>query len=177
LAATRTVWDPLVRVLHWSLVAGIAIAWFTDHGPAKLHDGAGYAVLIVIAVRLVWGIAGPDAARFRSFVRGPSATLDYAKAVARGTEARHLGHNPLGAWMIVALLLCAAAAGVSGWLLTTDAFWGIAWMEAVHDAFANMLLGLIALHVTGVIFPSFRQRENLVRAMIDGRKETRVGDR
>jgi len=177
LAATRTVWDPLVRILHWSLVAGVTVAWITEDGPAKLHDGAGYAVLIVIAIRLVWGIAGPVFARFRSFVRGPSATLDYAKAVARGTKARHLGHNPLGAWMIVALLLCAAATGVSGWLLTTDTFWGIAWMEAVHDAFANLLLALIALHVTGVIFTSFRQRENLVRAMIDGRKESRPGDR
>jgi len=171
-----TVWDPLVRVLHWSLVAGITVAWVTYNGPAKLHDGAGYAVLIVIAVRLVWGIAGPKFARFRSFVRGPSATLDYAKSVGRGTEARHLGHNPLGGWMIIALLLCAAAAGLSGWLLTTDAFWGIAWMEAIHDALANLLLALIALHVTGVIFTSIRQQENLVRSMIDGQKERRVGD-
>lgn len=171
------VWDPLVRLLHWSLALGVAVAWITEDGPPKLHDAAGYATLALIVVRLVWGVAGNGFARFRSFVCGLSETLRYVKAVARGTEARYLGHNPLGGWMILALLGCTAATGLSGWLYTTDAFWGVAWVEAVHSAFANLLLVLIALHVAGVIFTSIRQRENLVRAMIDGRKERRAGDR
>ena len=78
--------------------------------------------------------------------------------------------------MIVALLLTVAATGATGWLYTTDAFWGVKWMEEVHESFANMLLFLVAFHVGGVIFTSIRQRENLVAAMIHGRKDSRPGD-
>lgn len=176
MAEQRTVWDPLVRVMHWSLVASITVAWVTEDGPGWLHDGAGYTVLIVVAIRLVWGFLGSDFARFRSFVQEPSVTLEYANSLARGTEPRHLGHNPLGGWMILALLACATAAGVTGWLYTTDMYWGVAWMEELHEAFANGLLALIALHVAGVVFTSYRQRENLAAAMIHGRKAIRPGD-
>lgn len=177
MAEKRTVWDKPVRILHWSLVAGITVAWVTEDGPARLHDGAGYAVLIVVGLRLIWGFVGPGVARFVSFIRRPSPTLDYAKSVMQGTEPRHLGHNPLGGWMILALLACAAATGGTGWLYTTNMFWGVEWMEDLHEAFANLLLGLIALHVIGVVFTSYRQRENLAAAMIHGRKEIRPGDR
>ena len=170
------VWDPLVRVLHWSLVTGVAVAWLTEDGPGKLHEGAGYVALGVVAIRGLWGFIGPAFTRFRSFVRPKAETLDYAKAVLHGNEPRHLGHNPLGGWMIVALLLTVAATGGTGWLYTTDMFWGIKWMEGVHETFANLLLVLIALHVGGVIFTSIRQRENLVAAMIHGHKERRPGD-
>ena len=172
-----SVWDTAVRVLHWFLVFSVTVAWLTDDGPGWLHDAAGYAALFVVALRVLWGLVGPATARFRSFLRPPGATLAYAKAVRDRTEPRHLGHNPLGGWMIVALLLTVAATGLSGWLYTTDAFWGVAWVEAVHETFANLLLGLIALHIAGVVFTSFRQRENLVAAMIHGRKASRPGDR
>ena len=171
------VWDPLVRVLHWSLVTGLTIAWLTEDGPGFLHDGAGYVVLGVIATRVVWGLIGTRYARFFSFIPTPSDTISYAKSIVHGTEPRYLGHNPLGGWMIVALLSCAGAAGLSGWLYTTDTFWGIEWMEDLHEAFANLLLFLVACHVAGVIFTSFRGHENLVRSMINGWKEKRPGDR
>ena len=122
------VWDRLVRVLHWSLVVGIAIAWITEDGPSLLHDGAGYAVLIVVAIRLLWGLIGPKFARFYSFIRRPLDTIDYTKTVLRGAEPRHLGHNPLGGWMIIALLTCVTLTGLTGWLYTTDQFWGLGWM-------------------------------------------------
>ena len=170
------VWDLPVRLLHWSLVASIATAWLTEHGPSWLHDGAGYVALLVVAVRVVWGIKGPVRARFRSFIAPPLTTLAYARAVLHATERRHLGHNPLGGWMIAALLLTVAGTGLSGWLYTTDAFWGVAWVETVHEVLANSLLGLIALHLAGVVFTSCRQRENLAAAMIHGNKELRPGD-
>jgi cytochrome b len=94
----------------------------------------------------------------------------YTVTVVRGTEARHLGHNPLGGWMIVALLATVAGASVTGWLYTLDAFWGMAWLEWTHRALAWSLVGLIVLHVGGVIFSSLRHRENLVAAMFTGRK-------
>jgi cytochrome b len=170
------VWDFLIRVLHWSLAIGITIAWLTEDGPSLLHDGARYAVLVIIAIRLIWGVLGSKFARFHSFIKRPSTTLDYAKTVARGAAPRHLGHNPLGGWMIITLLTCTALTGLTGWLYTTDTFWGLEWMEEIHEAFASLILILVPLHVAGVIFTSIRQRENLVKSMIYGQKEKRPGD-
>lgn len=167
--ATVRVWDPLVRIGHWVLVASVIVAWFTRHGGA-VHEWAGYVVIAVVAVRIVWGFAGPGHARFARFVRPPAATLRYAALVARGREPRHLGHNPLGGWMIVALLGTALLASASGWLYTTDRFWGVEWVEELHEGLANLLFVLAGVHVAGVVVESLRQRENLVAAMVHGRK-------
>jgi cytochrome b len=164
------VWDLTVRLFHWSLVAAVTLAWLTDHGPAVLHDNAGYVALGLVAFRIVWGFVGTRHARFEQFLQGPGRTLRYAVILSSGHEERHLGHNPLGGWMIAALLACVAATGLTGWLYTTDEFWGVGWMEELHEGLAVTLLWLIALHVGGVIFTSLRQRENLVAAMWDGRK-------
>ena len=168
------VWDPFVRVAHWTLVIGVLGAWLTseiDHKAAEaVHEWLGYLVLAVLALRIPWGWIGTRYARFSQFVRPPRETLAYARTVAAGAEPRHLGHNPLGAWMIVALIVMAAAASLSGWLFVTDRFWGEEWLEETHEALANGLLALVALHVAGVVFSSLRHRENLVRAMITGRK-------
>ena len=104
------VWDPFVRVAHWSLVASIVAAWFTKEA---LHEWLGYAALGIVALRLVWGGIGPRYARFRQFVLDPAATLAYARAVAARAEVRYLGHNPLGGWMIVALIESQPLAHVS----------------------------------------------------------------
>ncbi len=164
------VWDPLVRIGHWALVLAVATTWLSHEGPAVLHDNAGYLALAIVLVRVLWGFSGPPRARFSDFVRGPRATLAYARALLAGSEPRFLGHNPLGAWMILALLSTVAVTGVSGWLLTTDTYWGSEPVEAAHEAAADLLLVLIALHVAGVILASLRHRENLVLAMITGRK-------
>lgn len=166
------IWDPLVRSIHWGMVASASVAWLVTDG--RIHDVAGYLLLILIVLRIVWGFVGPAYARFANFVRGPRAVLGYARQVFAAREPRHIGHNPLGGWMIVALLAVGLAASLSGWLYTTDAFWGVAWVEQVHVAFAYLLLALAALHVAGVIFTSIRQRENLVAAMFHGNK--RAGD-
>lgn len=151
-------------------MASVATAWLSRTGPATVHDTAGYALLALVALRIAWGVAGSDHARFASFVRSPVATLAYARQVAAGREPRYLGHNPLGGWMILALLLTALGAGLSGWLYTTDAYWGVAWVERLHGFLADLILVLAALHVGGVLFTSFRQGENLVAAMVHGRK-------
>jgi cytochrome b len=164
------VWDPLVRVSHWALVASVALAWLTQHGARTWHEAAGYAALFIIVVRLLWGWIGTRHARFSHFVKAPGATLRYVRELAAGREPRHLGHNPLGGWMIVALIVAVAAVGLSGWLYTTDAYWGVDWVGDLHEALSDVLIGLAALHVGGVIFTSWRQRENLVAAMVHGRK-------
>jgi cytochrome b len=168
------VWDPLVRIAHWILVACVIAAWFTR---GATHDWLGYGALGVVALRVIWGWIGPRQARFATFVRPPAATLAYACAVARRAEPRHLGHNPLGAWMIVALLAMVVLVAASGWLSSTDRFWGVAWLQETHHLLGDGLLVLGTLHVAGVAYTSLRHRENLVRAMITGRKPPpRPGD-
>jgi cytochrome b len=168
------VWDPVVRIAHWILAACIVAAWFTR---GATHDGLGHGALAVVALRLLWGWIGPRHARFREFVRSPAPTMAYARAVAHGVEPRYLGHNPLGAWMIVALLATVALVAASGWLSSTDRFWGVEWLQQTHHFLADALLLLAALHVAGVAYTSWRHRENLLRAMITGRKAPpRPGD-
>lgn len=167
---TVRVWDPLLRVLHWGLVISVALAWWAGESRLALHARVGYMALAIVVVRTVWGLFGSRHARFSDFVHGPRAVLGYAKRIAGGREERHLGHNPLGGWMVVLLLACLAVVCVSGILYTTDAFWGVEWVEETHRASAWTLVGLIALHVAGVIFTSLRHRENLVAAMFSGRK-------
>ena len=161
------VWDAFVRIAHWTLVSCVIAAWFAR---GALHEWLGYAALVVVLLRIVWGFSGPRYARFAQFVRGPSPTLAYAERVLAREEARYLGHNPLGGWMIVALLGMLILVSASGWLVTTDRYWGVEWVEDLHEALADALVALALLHVGGVVYASLRHRENLVGAMVSGRK-------
>ena len=144
-------------------------AWLSEEAKA-LHKGAGYVVLALVAVRVVWGFVGSRHARFRDFVPRPQGLLAYLKSLRGGHPRRYLGHNPAGAAMILLLLAMLILTGGSGWLMTTDAFWGIEWLENLHAAAANLTVVLIFAHVAGVVFSSLAHRENLVLAMITGRK-------
>lgn len=164
------VWDPLVRIFHWTLVIGFVVAWLTDHSSERIHQGAGYAVAALIGLRLIWGFVGSPYARFRQFVRSPSTVLAYLAAIVQGNEARYIGHNPAGGAMILVLIAAVASTAFSGWLMTTDALYGEDWVETLHSVVAHLTLVLIAVHVGGVLLASLRHDENLVRAMITGRK-------
>ena len=170
------IWDLFVRACHWLLALSVALAWFTREGGGAWHEWLGYAALLLVALRGVWGWTGPAPARFAHFVRSPSVTLRYAGQLLSRRESRYLGHNPLGGWMILLLLASVAAAGITGWLYTTDAYWGDAGMERLHYLCAIVLLVLVALHVAGVVVTSLLQRENLVASMIHGRKRAPRGD-
>jgi cytochrome b len=146
------------------------VAWFSgDHWKA-LHLWAGYSAAALIALRIVYGFIGPANARFSSFVPKPSILVRYIRDMVAGREARHLGHNPAGGAMIVALIVTLSPVCLTGWLQTTNMFWGEEWLEEAHEALANGLLLLVVLHVGGVILASVRHRENLVAAMVTGRK-------
>jgi len=164
------VWDPVVRLCHWGLVILVALAWSTRHGGGRWHEWSGHAAGAIVALRLLWGWVGPPYARFAQFLRSPAATARYAMQILAGREPRHLGHNPLGGWMVVLLLTAAALTVATGWLYITDEFWGVRWVESLHGGSSDALLALATLHVAGVVFTSIRQRENLVAAMIHGRK-------
>lgn len=112
--ATVKVWDPLVRLFHWSLVTAFAIAWLTGDEESRLHELAGYAVVGLVLVRVVWGFVGTRYARFSDFVYRPSAVMGYAREMLAGKPKHYLGHNPLGGMMIIALLVSLLATGATG---------------------------------------------------------------
>jgi len=165
------IWDLPLRLLHWSLALCVAAAWLTRSDTGPQHQYWGYAAAGIVTCRFLWGYAGNYYARFSQFVHNVGDTLHYLRLVLRGAAPRYLGHNPLGGWMVLALLLCVGLLGVTGWALNTDLLWGYAWPVRVHQALGWTLLGLIALHLGGVLFTSWQHRENLVAAMFSGRKD------
>jgi cytochrome b len=167
---TVRVWDLPVRLLHWALAGSIAAAWFTSERIGPVHEWIGYGAVAIVAARLLWSFKGNGYSRFGQFVKAPRATAAYLRAVAAGSPERHLGHNPAGGAMVVALLACVGLVGLSGWAATTDLLWGYAWPVRLHTALAWLLVVLIAFHIAGVLLASWQHRENLVKAMLTGDK-------
>ncbi len=167
--ARVTVWDPLLRLFHWCLVAAFFTSFFIM-GSARVHEGAGYVVLGLLTFRVVWGLIGPDHAKFADFIKPPAVVWRYLLDLKHGRAVRHLGHNPAGGAMILVLIATVTLAAGSGWLSTTERFWGVGWVENLHEVSAWLAVSLIVVHVTGAIVASFLHRENLILAMITGRK-------
>lgn len=164
------VWDLIVRLFHWSLAASFAVVWLTRHGSEDIHHLAGYAAAGLVTLRVVWGIAGTHYARFAQFTRSPRTVMGYLRDILTGREARYIGHNPAGGAMIVALLLTMMAAAFTGWMTTTDQFWGVEWVTKAHSLVAHALLVLVLGHLAGVALASLRHHENLVLSMLTGWK-------
>ncbi len=175
------VWDPLVRVFHWSLVLFFLTAYLTGDDFENIHIYAGYAVSMLVGFRLIWGLIGPKYARFSNFVQPPSETLAYLKSLFAGKTKDYIGHNPAGGMMIVALLVMLAATSVMGMALfasegegplagTFFATFDEDLLEDLHEFLANTTVMLVVLHLAGVLVSSLLHRENLVRAMFTGVK-------
>lgn len=164
------VWDRFVRAFHWALVLCMIVAVASADRFDAAHEVAGYSVLTLILLRIVWGFIGPRPARFSSFVAGPRRTLAFLRDTARLKAPRHLGHNPAGGAMVVALIACLLLLTASGIMLTLPAFDAWRWLTALHRFAALTTLGLVALHLAGVFIASVEHRENLTSSMITGRK-------
>jgi len=175
------VWDIDIRLFHWSLVASFVTAYVSGSEFYMLHLYAGYSLLGLLAFRLVRGFTGSDCARFSRFLFRPSVVLGYFRDMIRLRPRRYLGHNPAGGVMTVLLLACLLAVALSG--IALDAaenragplagtrvihYKGIA--RSVHDGATGVVWTLIVVHLLGVLYSSLMHRENLVRAMITGRK-------
>lgn len=173
---TVRVWDLFVRVFHWCLVLSFVVAWFTSHSSEDVHHLAGYAAAALVILRVVWGVVGTHYARFAQFTRGPRTVINYLRAIVTGREARYIGHNPAGGVMVLTLMVVMAATAGTGWMMTTDQFWGVEWVTKAHDWIAHGLLLLVFVHLAGVALASFRHRENLVGAMVTGRKRKPEAD-
>ncbi|MDT8388707.1 MAG: cytochrome b/b6 domain-containing protein [Thiogranum sp.] len=178
------VWDLLTRVFHWSLATAFFVAYLTEDDWMDVHVYAGYTIAGLIAFRLVWGWTGTRHARFRDFVRPPREVLAYLKDMVLFHPKRYLGHNPAGGAMVMALLvslLITVLTGVSvygaeemagplaGVFANVSESMGDV-MEELHEFFANFTLFLVVLHVVGVVLAGLQHGENLVHAMINGKK-------
>lgn len=170
--ATVKVWDPFVRVFHWSLVILFTVAYVTGDEIERVHIAAGYGIAGLLALRIAWGFVGPRHARFSNFVRPPREAFGYLRDAFQLRARRYIGHNPAGGLMIVVLIAMLAGTCVTGYLMTIDAYWGSKVLEEVHKAFANVTLAFIVLHVLGVLVSSFEHGENLAKSMVTGRKRT-----
>jgi cytochrome b len=189
------VWDRFVRVGHWMLAAAFLIAYVTEDDLLTIHVWAGYVALAIVLMRIVWGFVGPQHARFRDFLYSPLDGWRYLTDLLRGRARRYLGHSPAGATMVYALLVGVLATTISGLFVyayeehagplaafvtqtstptitddehsksEADEVW-----EEIHEVLANVTLALVGLHIAGVVLASLAHRENLLRAMISGRK-------
>lgn len=168
--ATVKVWDPFIRIFHWSLVVLFATAFLTGDEIERVHIAAGYAIGSLLVLRIVWGFIGPPHARFASFVRSPRTAFGYLRAAVHLQPRRYIGHNPAGGLMVVTLISMLAMTCATGYLMTTDAYWGSEVIEDVHSALAYGTVALVVLHVLGVLAASLEHHENLVKSMFTGRK-------
>jgi len=169
-ATTVRVWDPIVRICHWTLAAGFVVAFLAEDEGDLVHQVAGYVAAGAVAIRLVWGLVGSAHARFSSFVTGPRKLFDHLSDMLAGRERRYVGHNPAAGAMALALLGIVLFLGVTGWMLTTAQFHGLGWVEVAHEGAAYLGLGLVCAHVAAALYESVRHRENLPWAMVTGRK-------
>lgn len=175
------VWDILIRLFHWSLVFFFALAYVTEDDLLDIHIYAGYMIFILLIFRLLWGVIGSKYARFSHFLASPKEAVKYLKEEFSGDAKHYLGHNPAGAVMIVALIVSLFISTLSGVVvIATDgqgplantfvSLWPEGILEEVHEFFSHLSLLLVLLHIAGVIFSSLLQEENLVKAMITGKK-------
>jgi cytochrome b len=182
--ATRAVWDLPVRLFHWLLVLACIGSYATNRIGVEvfwLHVWCGCIVLVLVAFRIAWGFAGTRHARFASFVVGPAGTLRYLRAMLQGRPPPTVGHNPLGAWMVLLLLAALAAQALTG-LAGNDglfnfgplyAYVGAAKSRALthlHKALFWWIAGAAGLHVLAVVLHRLLWRESLVLPMLTGRK-------
>jgi len=182
--STVKAWDPLVRVFHWSLVLFFLLAFATEDDWMNLHVWAGYAIAMLIGFRLLWGIIGTRNARFLTFVKSPQIVMRHLRSMLSLKASHYLGHNPVAAVMVIVLLASISLVAFSGMVLiavegqgplTNTLFAGANGkvVEEIHEFFANFTLLLVFVHVGGVVISSLLEGENLVKAMITGRKKAR----
>ena len=178
------VWDPLVRFFHWALVTAFIIAYLTEDDFLTAHSWAGYLILILLCIRLVWGFIGTRYARFSDFIYSRENIVQFLKDTLSLRAKRYLGHNPAGGAMVILLMLSLFITTTSGvvllgadeqagplshWFTQTESIW-VDILEELHEFFANFTLFLVILHVIGVLVESLIHKENLVSSMITGIK-------
>lgn len=185
-----TVWDVPVRLFHWLLLGLVGFSWWSgDQGDDWMdwHSKSGYAILTLVLFRIGWGFIGSDSARFAQFVRGPRASFAYLRSVLQRQPKAYLGHNPLGGWMIMALLVVLLVQVITGLLGNDDSDYSAplshwvshdtsSYITALHVYNFDLLLILVGLHVAAVLIHLVMRRDDLLTAMFTGFKTSLTGE-
>ncbi len=181
--SAHNLWDLPLRVFHWSLVILIPLAWWTgEEGDFDWHSWVGYCLLVLVTTRIVWGFVGSRHARFTDFLRGPGAIVAYL----RGQAATTPGHNPVGGWSVVALLVVLLLQAVSGLFNSDDVLYnGPLYyaastefrdtMGVVHELAFDALVALLVLHLLAIAFYQWRKHVPLILAMVRGWALVKLG--
>jgi cytochrome b len=180
---SQTLWDAPTRLFHWLIVGCLPLAWWSgETDNYDIHQWTGYTVIVLVISRVAWGLVGSRHSRFSDFVVGPVKVLAYI----RGQGAASVGHNPLGGWFVIALLLLLLTQGVSGLFNRDDIMFSgplahvgstefrdtMGW---VHEIAFYILLALVCLHILAVLYHQLRIKEKLLQAMIRGSAPGREG--
>ncbi len=168
------VWDPLVRIIHWTIVAAILTNGFLNDPESEFHEYIGYAALSLVVLRLVWGVVGPVHARFSAFPPNPLAAIRHIRKTFAGNATHHLSHNPLGALMVYNIWATILLICTTGIMMGTVRFFGVEWVKKAHEAAFYWLMVSVVLHIAGVFTETWLSGVPLVKAMIDGRKRISV---
>jgi cytochrome b len=178
------VWDIPTRLFHWVLVGLVIFSFITGKigvTTMKYHEMSGFAILVLVGFRLVWGFIGGQQSRFRTFIKGPATVIRYASSLLSKDSKRHIGHNPLGGWSILAMLISLLIQVGTGLfanddILTEGPFYALVskqtsdWLTGIHYLNQKILLVLVLIHIAAVIFYLIAKRENLIKPMITGNK-------
>lgn len=167
------VWDIPTRIFHWFFAAFFVIALMTSESEIRrdVHLYAGFSMMGLLAFRIVWGFVGNHYARFSGFAPSVLKSFIYIKSILNGNSKRYIGHNPAGSIAIFLLIGLGMATTLSGWLTCQDVAPDM--VDELHEFFAYSMTGVVTIHISGVAFSSWLHRENLVLAMLTGKKDKR----
>lgn len=165
------VWDPFIRIYHWSMVTIIVSnLWINEEGD-PWHNWLGYIASGLVLLRVLWGFFSGPHARWSAFFPTPQRLKKFVPLMIQGREPRTLTHNPLAAVVMILMLALVLLLAVTGYMMEEiDAYFGEDWVEDLHETFSNLLLVLAGLHIGGVLLASFKHKENLILSMITGKK-------
>ena len=159
------VWDLPTRIFHWSLVLAFLGVQITAEWSDSIHELFGYMVLTLVGFRIIWGVFGPPTARFNHLVPTLRSIKEHVGNLINQNIQHAIGHNPLGALMVIILLSTLSIAGITGYLSQTNAFWGYEWVNDIHEASGELSLVLVGIHVSGVAVMSILEGQNLISRM------------
>ena len=171
------VWDRIVRTGHWLLAASFIVAYVSAESERwrLIHVVSGGLVFAVVVLRIAWGLFGSQHARFVNFLHSPARAITYLKSLASKNPEHHTGHNPAGGWAVIGLLSLSLLASITGWMAYNNL--GGARLGQWHELAAKLCLSLVFVHVIAVIASSYLHQENLISAMLTGKRLSNVTGR
>ncbi len=168
---TEKLWDPLIRLFHWSIACIFVANYFINEAGESWHVWLGYVAVFWLVIRFIWGFIGKGAARWSDFFPTPSTLGLHLRALIKGEEYHRMGHSPLGAVVMILMMSCILFLGITGFMMQEiDYFWGEEWVEDLHAVIANTLLALVLIHLLAALSESYRLKENLPLSMLTGRR-------